>query len=125
MMNSNKTERIFDESAESYDTLLQENIGKYGRNTSYYSEYKVKLALKYAITKPRNIMDFGCGIDKNIPFLRKHFPESVIAGCDISLKSLTVAEKQNADAKFYSIKEIIVQLERYDLILLANGQDEM
>ncbi len=120
MMSRNNAEKIFDSSAEDYNTQLQENLGTYGSDTAYYSEYKVKLVLDYASSKPRNILEFGCGTGRNIPFLQKYFPDSEISGCDISAKSLTVARVNNPSAEFCNLKDGRGQRAEYDLILTAN-----
>jgi len=117
---SEAAEFLFDSNAETYDTQLQDNLGSYGKDLSYYSEYKVILVKKYTHITAQNILDFGCGIGRNIPFFQKYFPDSNISGCDISEKSLIAARENNPSAEFFNIKGISTQQIEYDIILTAN-----
>jgi SAM-dependent methyltransferase len=108
----------FDDFAGDYDNLLRENIGLYGKDTSYYVKYKVEVMKRCAENKtPLSILDFGCGVGKSIPFLQRFFPGSAIWGCDPSKESLSVAQRDNPTCSFFSVKEI--PLERFDLILVS------
>lgn len=120
MIKNRNSEKRFDNCANTYENLLQENIGRYGKDTSYYSEYKIKLIQKNSISNPDKILDFGCGIGLNIPFLQDCFADSEITGCDISEKSIVLARENNPAAEFFILKEILTHHKQFDLILLTN-----
>jgi ParB family chromosome partitioning protein len=44
---------------------------------------------------PKGILDYGCGIGSNIPYLRHYFPHAKLYGCDISNESVRLANGQN------------------------------
>ena len=113
-------EEIFDNIANEYDKLLEKNLSHYGKDIDYYSEYKVKLISQKIPAQPQKILEFGCGIGRNIEYLKQYFPESnTITGSDISKKSLEYAKKQkkNKGVSFLEINEL--KNKSYDLIFVA------
>ena len=97
----------FDLHAESYEKQMAEDLKFFIEETGYLAEYKVKIVKEtLEDKKPRNILEYGCGIGMNINFFNKHFGQSEIYGCDISKKSLEVAEERNHErVKFFLITE--------------------
>ena len=87
----------FDQFADEYHNLHQENIKITGENTEYFTEYKIfdlKRVAKIVGVNVNNILDFGAGVGNNFPFLAKHFPRACLFGTDVSNKSLGIAKER-------------------------------
>lgn len=97
----NKAE--FDRFAEEYDALQKENLGVFGKDLSVFSRYKVELAKHLLFSEPQVILEFGCGVGRNIPYLISCFPGARVYGCDTSEKSLKLAAANNQQAVFSTI----------------------
>ena len=108
----------FDECAEKYQELLDDNLRRWGTDTLYYAERKVQDVQRHALNiRPSTILEFGCGVGRNISCLRDCFPESRIFGTDISSASLAQAQKNNPDCSFFLWGSPFE--ERFDLIFVA------
>ena len=95
----------FDEYASDYDRILKDDLEFFGEENSYFAEYKIKIIRNTFGKEPKRILDYGCGIGRNIKFYSQYFPNTEIYGCDISTKSIEIAEKSNPGAKFFLINE--------------------
>lgn len=108
----------FDKFTNNYDQLLKEGTEFFSKSDYYFAEYKVKRT--YDFYKPKKnqvkILEYGCGTGRNISFLKKYYPNAIITGADISLKSLQIAKKNNPNEKFVHVKEVDGQ---FDLIFIA------
>lgn len=89
----------FDDHADQYEGKLKEQL-QFFDNSDYFSEYKIKIIREHVADEPKTILEYGCGIGKNLPFLKKLFPESIIYGYDISKKSLHIAAQNNPTVNF-------------------------
>lgn len=90
----------FDDYEAEYINIMEKQHKVFG-NISYYSEQKAIICNKILkCDNIINILEFGCGVGKNLPFLQKAFKTSLIYASDISSKSLQTVKK--------SFKEIIV-----------------
>lgn len=113
-------EKKFDDIAKTYDDVLAKSIAVYGKDISFYAEYKVKLMSKNIKNRyPPKVLEFGCGSGRNIKYLRQYFSGSEITGCDISSASLSEARKANPKSDFVTVEEALNKKELYDLILVA------
>jgi SAM-dependent methyltransferase len=113
---------VFDASAAEYDQIQQDNLGCFGGDLSFFAEYKIALARKLIRNEPGNILEFGCGVGRNLPFLQQYFSNSTILGCDVSAESLALAGKVAPEAGLALIAEPEDMLRTYarcspDLIL--------
>lgn len=113
------TRKIFDDSAEDYDALMEKSLARYGKNVTYYTEYKIRLVSKKINRSLKTILDFGCGTGRSISFIRCYFPEARITGCDISEESLRIAEKNPANKGVSFINLSGLGNKKFDLILVA------
>ena len=87
----------FDQFADEYHNLHQENIRITGENPEYFAEYKIRdLTRVEQIVggEVNNILDFGTGVGNSIPFLAQYFPGTGLFGTDVSDKSLTLAKER-------------------------------
>ncbi|MDR2125128.1 MAG: class I SAM-dependent methyltransferase [Desulfovibrio sp.] len=89
---------VFDAAAGAYDQLQRDNLGCFGGDLSFFAEYKIALTRKLVPNEPENILEFGCGVGRNLPFLQHYFPNSRISGCDVSGESLALAGKAAPEA---------------------------
>ncbi|MDR3478834.1 MAG: class I SAM-dependent methyltransferase [Gammaproteobacteria bacterium] len=109
----------FDEHATDYNTTLKNQLQFFEEDNGYFAEYKVKKAKQLVVHEPTNILDFGCGIGRSIPFFQKHFPAATLYGCDLSEKSLETATAQYKTAMFLSVSELDRTDIQFNLIFLA------
>lgn len=108
----------FDEYAEKYNEILEGQLAFFDKGNDYFSEYKVSLVKKLSGRTPSSILEYGCGIGRNLKFFKKYFPESKLYACDVSEKSLDVAQKNNAEVSFFKVGDEPEE-EGFDLIFVA------
>jgi trans-aconitate methyltransferase len=102
----------FDKYAQTYCDDLAKDLGKFGKYKDTAFIYKSQY-LKYILPEePVGILDFGCGIGLNIPYLRKYFPNTGLFGCDVSLESIKIAGNNFPYCDF-SVVNTPEELERY------------
>jgi trans-aconitate methyltransferase len=109
----------FDELAESYTDVLQQNLRFIPGGVDYYTEYRAYFTHRFS-PETRNaptILDFGCGVGTSIPHLTTYFPYSQISACDVSEESVRVASEQYRHVKFTSFENLKSQT--FDLIFVA------
>lgn len=110
----------FDEYAEKYDILLQNRLHFFDE-ADYFAEYKVRIVRNYIKKNPKKILEYGCGIGRNLRPLSSFFPGAEIYGCDISEKSLQKALRDNPTAHFLVLGNDVPSFhEEFDLIFVAN-----
>jgi len=113
-------ETEFDVVARTYEELFLENIGRYGKDTTYYAEHKASILFQNTDFEPQEILEFGCGIGRNIPYLQSYFASANVSGYDISIESISAARKNNPGTPFHTADHINQFTNTYDLILIAN-----
>jgi SAM-dependent methyltransferase len=87
----------FDQFADEYHNLHQENIRITGENPEYFAEYKIRELTRVEQIvggEVNNILDFGTGVGNRTPFLAQYFPGTGLFGTDVSDKSLTLAKER-------------------------------
>ncbi|MDD2799964.1 MAG: class I SAM-dependent methyltransferase [Methylococcales bacterium] len=109
----------FDNYTENYNQLLKERTAFFSSSEEYFAKYKVDLVRKQIETPVNKILEYGCGIGRNIPFLQQAFPNAVIMGSDISDASLDVARRDNTEIEFFREDENIESTTLFDLIFVA------
>ena len=115
---SEKSEKVdFDRFAESYENLLEDQLGFYNGSRDYFSEYKIEIIREQTPEDAPRILDFGTGIGLTLPFVRERFPRSEIHASDISEASLQRVRQRFPDVKV--IPDAELGAERYDLILVV------
>lgn len=118
MSNKEGTEKVdFDDYAARYDQILEDQLGNFG-DIAYYSQYKVDIFSSLISEAPKRLMEFGCGMGRNIPFFTNHFTDSEIVGYDISESSLEIARKSNPGIEF--ISELNGSEGSFDSIFISN-----
>ncbi|MFZ4288301.1 class I SAM-dependent methyltransferase [Variovorax sp. HJSM1_2] len=114
------TNRVdFDQYTADYNKLLQERTDFFTKDDGYFARYKVDLVKSKLKTPPRRILEYGCGIGRNISFLQKCFPEAAIVGTDISAASLDIAREDYPGVQFILEDESLSNHDTFDLIFIA------
>ncbi|MDM0017570.1 class I SAM-dependent methyltransferase [Variovorax saccharolyticus] len=110
----------FDDHKDTYNALLRESVGFFSPDEAYFARYKVELVKKAARSeRPLRILEYGCGIGRNIPFLKAAFPTAVIEGSDVASASLEMARKENPGVSFY-LEDGSHDAEPFDMIFVAS-----
>lgn len=109
----------FDHYTENYNLLLKEETSFFSSSDEYFAKYKVNIVRKQIDTPVSRILEYGCGIGRNIPFLQRAFPGTVVVGSDVSSASIEVARRDNAGVEFLLEDENIKLSDSYDLIFVA------
>lgn len=109
----------FDCYNESYCDELDKNLSiiPFHNDIEYYADYKVQILQKIC-PDVHSILEFGCGVGRNIRYLQKYFRSSSITGTDISDTCLQEARISYPDVAFLPPNEIYTHT--YDLILIAD-----
>lgn len=96
----------FDEISKNYNDEVVVNMGGFGKYRDTTLFYKSQY-LEYLLPEtPKAILDFGCGIGMNIPYLKEYFPSTELFGCDISNKSILLAQENIKYCKFDTITTV-------------------
>jgi SAM-dependent methyltransferase len=109
----------FDEHTEKYNQLLNDGTRFFSSNEDYFAQYKIDIVRAEICRPVRRVLEFGCGIGRNIPFLRRAYPNAVIVGSDISNASLDIARQQNAGVEFVEESENMKFDDKFDLVFVA------
>lgn len=109
----------FDAFAESYRSEMESALGRFGGESSYYLNQKVRL-LKNLLRKPviETILDFGSGIGQAVPFLIEAFTPDKLVCTDESIDSLRVLQTAHPNVLIREIKDL--PYGEFDLIFVAN-----
>ncbi len=76
------------------------------------------------VISPRNILEVGCGTGRNLPWLRKRFPQAHITGVDLSEQMLAIAAKKISDDQTTLLRRsysapVHQDNQRFDLVLFS------
>jgi SAM-dependent methyltransferase len=108
----------FDTYTSNYNELLREGTQFFSANEEYFAKYKIEL-VRSEINQPINrILEYGCGIGRNIRYLQAAFPGAEIIGTDISEASLAIAKSDNPGVRFEA-EHANLHLGQFDLIFVA------
>ncbi|MBN2165256.1 MAG: class I SAM-dependent methyltransferase [Marinilabiliaceae bacterium] len=104
-MNQNIEKTEFDFLVNSYNEEITKDLGRFSKFKDTAHIYKTKTLKKLTQKNPiHGILDFGCGIGLNIPYLKSQFPHCQLYGCDVSSESIDVAKKTFNNCIFSTIK---------------------
>lgn len=107
----------FDDIAADYDEMISNQLKFFDKEVGYFAEYKTRLVTHLVQQTPVNILDFGCGIGRNLESLKSSFPLASISGCDVSRESLKLAAT-NDFASLYHLGNDTIE-ETFDLIFVS------
>ena len=109
----------FDEYSEQYEELMNRQLGFFEKEEGYFAEYKIEIIERVIEKEPAKILEYGCGIGRNLKYLQEKFPRAEISGCDVSQKSIEIAIKTNPGVNLFVIGRDTTD-RKYELILIAN-----
>jgi ubiquinone/menaquinone biosynthesis C-methylase UbiE len=89
----------FDRHAEVYERTVDAAIGASGESVEFFARLKADLAWSViAGTRPKRILDFGCGSGLSTWALRAAVaPEAELTGVDLSAASVAVAQRRDLE----------------------------
>lgn len=88
----------FDAYAEQYTQILGNQTRFFsGGDDDYFARIKAEWAQRCRTLPTQRVLDFGCGIGRSLPALKKAFPNAQVAACDVSRKSLEWVSQQHPD----------------------------
>lgn len=108
----------FDDYTENYNDLIGEGTGFFSSDNEYLAKYKVEIVRQRIRSKVLNVLEYGCGIGRNIPYIQEAFPDAKIQGSDISDASLDIARQNNINSEFYNELKKPNNSETFDLIFV-------
>lgn len=108
----------FDLYSNEYNTIMEKAHEKYG-DISYYSSHKVNITKKIFHNSHCKILEYGCGVGRNLNDLKNAYPDSSVYGFDISEESLAIAQKQNPEITLLLEKNIKNYSNYFDIIFIA------
>lgn len=109
----------FDNFTDNYNQLLREGTSFFSDSETYFARYKVDILRREVPGTVNRLLEYGCGIGRNIPFLQAAFPEATIVGSDISVASLEIARQENPGVNFFVERGDAGASEPYDVIFIA------
>ena len=109
----------FDNYTSNYNQLLHQRTRLFSSDEAYFARYKVQILSERIQREPRRVLEFGCGIGRNIPFLCETFRSAEIMGSDISAISLEIARTKNPGIYFWREGDVAAAQRNFDLILVA------
>ena len=109
----------FDDYTENYNQLLKEGTSFFSASEEYFARYKVDLVRKQVHSPVSRLLEYGCGIGRNMPFLQQAFPNAVMVGTDISSVSLEIARRDNTGVEFFLENENVEPANLFDVIFVA------
>ena len=109
----------FDDYTDNYNQLLKEKTQFFSSSEEYFARYKVDIVRKQVQSPVGRLLEYGCGIGRNIPFLQHAFHDAVIVGSDISRASLDIARQGNFGVKFVQEDEAAESIGTFDVIFVA------
>jgi SAM-dependent methyltransferase len=113
-------EQLFDRAAE-YEAMLNQGIGLSGENQEFFISGRIQDLHSQVPSRPRRILDFGCGTGKSCAKLAGAFPTAQIVGADLSQEALQHAKTTFGSNRvmFENIADL-PRLEPFDLCYI-NG----
>ena len=119
-MKDKKTE--FDSIAKGYIGERIETLGSFGKFIDTAHSYKIEY-LKYLLPEmPKAILEYGCGIGLNLPYLQKNFPSTELFGCDVSQESILLARENVQCCTFDTIEtseDLKIYKNRIDCVFIS------
>ena len=116
----------FDEFASDYREVHTKNVeGLTGKNSEYFSEYKIKeIATYFDTDSDISILDLGCGDGISSKFFVSEFKHCSYSGIDISEESVKIAKEKynsvkNASFSVYDGEKIPFEENSFDLVFIA------
>lgn len=108
----------FDNYSEKYDQLMAKQHEKFG-DINYYNKYKVEIVKRFFSDRPSNVLEFGCGIGRNLKYFETLFNKINIFASDISEESLEKVRNLSLNINIIKDEELVEFKEYFDLIFIS------
>ncbi len=110
--------------ADEYHSQHAANVSISGEDPAYFAEYKISdlAALVRAKGLPADhILDFGSGIGNSVPYFRKYFWQSELYCCDVSARSIEIAQTRFPGQEKYMLigSDIPLPTQSQDIVFSA------
>ena len=111
----------FDEFTDDYNEISFKSTNFFSKDADYFAKYKIEIVREISLAEPSSILEYGCGIGRNIEYIKHYFPNAEIVATDISSGSIEEAKKDNENIQFYVEDPTLDKLfeAKFDLIILA------
>lgn len=109
----------FDDYTDNYNSLLRESTCFFTESEAYFAKYKVDIIRRVVPVSTKRLLEYGCGIGRNIPYLLRAFPDATITGSDISAASLEIACKENPGIEFFIEQTDTASGDPFEVIIIA------
>jgi len=109
----------FDDFTDTYSETLHAQTSFFSSDDSYFARSKVEIVRRLVHSEPRRVLEYGCGIGRNLPFIVKEFPAALVMGSDISQKSIEIARRQYPEIHFWQEGQPGGEEGGFDLIIVA------
>jgi trans-aconitate methyltransferase len=96
----------FDSLADDYYDETKSGLGTFGKYRDTAFLYKARMLQDILKAEPASILDYGCGVGLNTPYLHECFPNAKLYGCDVSGDSIAIAKQNYPYGDFSSITAI-------------------
>jgi ubiquinone/menaquinone biosynthesis C-methylase UbiE len=120
---SERTYDDFDEFAENYREIHNENLKFSGADSQYFAEMKIKLLKNKETNVQQRVLDIGCGDGLTEVYFAQYFSAWQIDGIDVSEESITVAKQRklpNANFQTYDSIHFPFENNSFDKVFIAN-----
>ncbi|MCB2187102.1 MAG: class I SAM-dependent methyltransferase [Deltaproteobacteria bacterium] len=117
------TARKFDDFAEDYDDIHVKNLGVFGGEAEAFTAYKMDYLRELAPTVAGPVLEFGCGVGRNLPYLAEAYPGAALVGADVSGESLKAAVRLCPACEFRLLStpaDLAARGPEFDLIFVSN-----
>lgn len=110
----------FDRFAKNYKNTLDQAIGGFGQDSTYFTEYKASYIKRLAGDRfSGKILDHGCGVGFLSLAVAKALPDARLTGFDISRESVNIAQGSNDSSMRFTWNEADLDQD-YDLVIVSN-----
>jgi len=110
----------FNDFTENYDLLLSKETQFFSSDDLYFAKYKIDILKdECSLFQLDNILEFGAGTGRNLPYLSNAFNCSQICASDISEISIEIAKKNNPNVHCFVDDFGNQSFGNFDLIFIA------
>jgi trans-aconitate methyltransferase len=86
---------LFDEFVDDYEDACGRGLALSGESRDYFAQQRIAITRRLCepLTRPRTLLDFGCGLGHSTPYFAELFPDAVLVGVDTSTGAIHRAQQ--------------------------------